>query len=104
MLINGVDTTFKEIAFELAGELDFEIQEIEVIPDHVHLLIDCNPQFGIYKVVKRVKGGTSNMLRDEFPWLKSRIPSLWTNSACILTTGGATVEIVRKYIQEQKNV
>lgn len=104
VLVDGVDERFKEIAHELSVELGFEIVEIEVMPDHVHILIDCDPQFGIYKITKRIKGKSSRMLRSEFPWLKSRIPTLWTNSICILTTGGATIDIIRKYIENQKNV
>lgn len=103
VLVNGVDTRLKELLCLIADELNAEIIELEVMPDHVHIIIDCDPSFGIYKVVKRMKGATSRVLRDEFPWLKSRIPTLWTNSVCILTTGGATIDIIRKYIENQKN-
>jgi putative transposase len=59
VLVDGVDERFKQIVAALATELDFEILESEVMPDHVHLLIDCDPQFGIHKVIKRIKGRTS---------------------------------------------
>lgn len=49
------------------------------MPDYVHLLIQCDPQFGIHRVVKHLKGYTSRILRQKFPPLKSRLPSLWTN-------------------------
>lgn len=104
VLINGVDVRLKELLHMVATELDAEIVELEVMPDHVHIIIDCDPTFGVYKIVKRMKGTSSRVLRDEFPWLKSRIPTLWTNSVCILTTGGATIDIIRKYIENQKNV
>lgn len=102
VLTDGVDVRFKQIAAELATELDFEITEYEVMPDHVHLLIDCDPQFGIHKIVKRIKGRTSKLLRDEFPGLKQRLPSLWTNSYFVATVGGAPIEVVKKYIENQK--
>ena len=104
VLINGVDGRLKELLHMVATELDAEIVELEVMPDHVHIIVDCDPTFGVYKIVKRMKGTSSRVLRDEFPWLKSRIPTLWTNSVCILTTGGATIDIIRKYIENQKNV
>ncbi|MEZ4730158.1 MAG: IS200/IS605 family transposase [Caldilineaceae bacterium] len=104
VLINGVDVRLKELLHMVATELDAEIIELEVMPEHVHIIIDCDPTFGVYKIVKRMKGTSSRVLRDEFPWLKSRIPTLWTNSVCILTTGGATIDIIRKYIENQKNV
>ena len=102
VLIDGVDSRFKEIAAEIANELEFGILEMEVMPDHVHLLIDCDPQFGIHRVVKRIKGRTSKLLRDEFDWLKRRIPTLWTNSYFVSTVGGAPISIVKQYIENQK--
>ena len=98
----SVDARLKELLRMVAAELGAEVVELEVMPDHVHIILDCDPTFGIYKIVKRMKGTSSSVLRDEFPWLKSRIPTLWTNSVCILTTGGATIDIIRKYIENQK--
>lgn len=92
----------KEIVAELAKELKFEVEEIEVISDHVHLLIDCDPQFGIHRIVKMIKGRSSFLLRKEFTWLKSRIPTLWTNSYFVATVGGAPLEVIKKYIADQK--
>ncbi len=53
---------------------------LEVMPDHVHLLVEVGPQFGIHRLVKLMKGRSFHILRQEFPWLKSRLPTLWTNS------------------------
>jgi len=102
VLIDGVDVRLKEIVAELAKELKFEVEEIEVISDHVHLLIDCDPQFGIHRIVKMIKGRSSFLLRKEFTWLKSRIPTLWTNSYFVATVGGAPLEVIKKYIADQK--
>lgn len=104
VLVDGVDERFKEIAREVAEDLRFEIIEMEVMPDRVHLLLEVDPQLPIHKAVKRVKGRTSHDLREEFPWLKSRIPSLWTNSYFISTVGGAPISAVRQYIESQKSV
>lgn len=75
VLVNGVDKRFREIAEQVADELAFEIIEMEVMPDHVHMLLEVDPQFGIHKAVKRIKGRTSHDLREEFPWLKKRLPT-----------------------------
>lgn len=104
VLVDGVDERFKEIAREVAGDLHFDIIEMEVMPDHVHLLLEVDPKVPIHKAIKRVKGRTSHDLREEFPWLKSRIPSLWTNSYFISTVGGAPVSAVKQYIENQKSV
>ena len=104
VLADGVDERFKEIAREVAEDLRFEIIEMEVMPDRVHLLLEVDPQVPIHKAIKRIKGRTSHDLREEFPWLKSRIPSLWTNSYFISTVGGAPISAVKQYIENQKSV
>ena len=102
VLVDGVDVRFKEIAQTVADELHFEILEMEVMPDHVYMLLEVDPQFSIHKAVKRIKGRTSHDLRLEFSWLKSRIPTLWTNSYFVSTVGGAPLSVARQYIE--KNV
>ena len=104
VLVDGVDERLKEIALEVADEMGFDIIEMEVMPDHVHMLLEAGPQLGIHRAVKRIKGRTSHDLRAEFPWLKTRIPTLWTNSYFVSTVGGAPLAIVRQYIENQKNV
>lgn len=103
VLVNGVDERLKEIAGEVATEFQFEILEMEVMPDHVHMLIEVDPQFGIHKAVKRIKGRSSHDLRLEFPWLKKKLPTLWTNSYFVSTIGDAPLEIIKRYIENQKN-
>ena len=64
---------------------------MEIMPDHVHLLIEVDPQFGIHKAVKLIKGRTSHHLRCEFQSLTTRLQTLWTNSYFVSTVGGATI-------------
>lgn len=103
VLVDGVDERLKQICQDVADELRFEIIEMEVMPDHVHMLVEVDPQFGIHRAVKRMKGRSSHDLRQEFPWLRSRIPCLWTNSYFVSTVGGAPLEVVRRYIENQKD-
>lgn len=104
VLVDGVDERLKEICQEVANKLRFEIIEMEVMPDHVHMLIEVNPQLGIHKAVKRMKGRSSHDLRQEFPWLRSRLPTLWTNSYFVSTVGDAPLEAIKKYIENQRNM
>ncbi len=99
-----MDVRLKEILTQIALQTNVEILEMEVMPDHVHLLIEVDPQFGVHKAVKRFKGASSRYLRQEFPHLKSKLPTLWTNSYLVSTVGGAPLEIVKQYIQLQKEV
>lgn len=104
VLVHGVDTRLKEILQQVATEFESEIIEMEVMSDHVHLLVEVDPQFGVAKLVRYMKGRSSRLLRLEFPWLKSRLPSLWTNSYFVSTVGGAPLSIIKQYIENQKSV
>ena len=104
VLVDGVDDRLKELIKETRDQLNVEIIEMEIMPDHVHLLMEVDPQYGIHKAVKRIKGSSSRVLRQEFPWLKSRIPTLWTNSYFVSTVGGAPHSVIKQYIEDQKNV
>jgi putative transposase len=104
VLVNNVDVELKNIIQQVVSECRAEIIELEIMPDHVHLLVEVDPQFGIHKLIKRIKGYSSRILRQKFPWLKSRLPTLWTNSYFVSTVGGAPLEIIKQYIERQKNV
>lgn len=104
VLTNGVEVRLKELIEETCIKLNVEIIEMEIMSDHVHLLIDVDPQYGIHKVVKQVKGYSSRILRNEFPWLRSRIPTLWTNSYFVSTVGGTPLAVIKEYIEHQKKV
>ncbi len=102
VLADKVGDRLKELVLEKQIEYKYEVLEMEVLPDHIHLLLEVNPRDGIYKIVQRIKGYTSHTLREEFPELKKRLPSLWTKSKFISTVGAITLEVVKRYISEQK--
>lgn len=102
VLVNGVDIRLKELIKLICEEIQVDVIEMEIMPDHVHLLLEVAPQFGIHKAVKTIKGTTSRILRQEFPWLRSRIPTLWTNSYFCSTVGGTPLSIIKQYIENQK--
>jgi putative transposase len=89
---------------EKQEEYGYEVLDMEVMPDHVHLLLDVDPKIGIYSVITKIKGYTSKQLREEFPVLKKRIPTLWTHSKFISSVGSVTLDVVKRYIEEQKHV
>ena len=102
VLTNGVDERLKELLIEYAGNLSVDILELEIMPDHVHILMEVDPQFGIHKAIKSFKGYTSRILRKEFPYLKTKMPTLWTNSYFVSTVGGLSLEVIKQYIENQK--
>ena len=104
VLTSEVEERLKTILHEVAEERQAEIIELEIMPDHVHLLVEVDPQFGIHRLIRLMKGRSSHHLRQEFPWLKSRLPTLWTNSYFVSTVGGAPLAVIKQYIENQKNV
>lgn len=104
VLVNGVDNRLKELIIQKQDEYGYKVIEVEVMSDHVHLLLDVDPRIGIDKIVGKIKGYTSSQLRNDFPWLKKRLPTLWTRSKFISTVGAVTLAVVQQYIEEQKKV
>ena len=98
-----VEERLKHLIREVVDEKGAWIAALEVMPDHVHLLVEVDPQFGVHKLVKAIKGRTSRVLRAEFPSLRSRLPTLWTNSYFVATTGGAPLTAVKRYVEQQKS-
>jgi putative transposase len=103
VLINGIDERLKELILTKQEEYQYHVLEVEIMPDHVHLLLDVNPKIGIYPLVSKLKGYTSNLLRKEFKELRTRLPTLWTRAKFISTVGSVSLDVVKKYIESQKN-
>ena len=104
VLVNGVDERLKSLLSAKANELGITIENMEVMPDHVHLFIRSKPIYAVHFVINQLKGYSSVCLRNEFPWLRSRLPSLWTRSYFVESVGHISEETVRKYIEDQKKV
>ena len=92
----------KEIVIELGPINNYRVYEMEVMEDHVHLLLDIDPTVGVNIIVSRIKGKTSNILNKEFPELKRKLPCLWTRSKFIATVGSTSLDVVKTYIENQK--
>lgn len=98
-----IEARLKELIGEVIEEKGAWLVEMEVMPDHVHLVVEVDPQFGIHRLVKAIKGRSSRVLRQEFPSLTSKLPTLWTNSYFVATVGGAPLDVVKRYVENQKN-
>ena len=94
VLEGDVEVRLKELLHEKAEELEIEIEEMEVMPDHLHLFVNASPALAPHHIVQQFKG---------FPSLKSRLPSLWTRSYYMETIGHISEDTIRQYIKDQKN-
>lgn len=104
VLVEAVAQRMKELVLEKQAEYGYTVMGMEVMPEHVHLLLDVDPRVGINNVVAKIKGYTSHELRKDYPWLKKRLPTLWTRSKFISTVGAVTLDVVQQYIASQKGI
>lgn len=102
VLSEEIAVRLKGIVADICSESKITVESLEVMPDHVHLLLAVDPQFGIHRAVKKIKGLSSRILRREFPRLRSRLPTLWTNSYYVGTIGGVSLDVVKIYVENQK--
>ena len=88
----------------LENKWNCHLIEINTDLDHLHVLFDAPPQVQLSKLVNNLKTVSSRLIRKEFSeQLKPFYwkPYFWSNSYLILSTGGATIEVVKKYIENQ---
>ena len=102
VLVGVVEKRLKELLYQKAEEIKVEIEQLEVMPDHVHLFVAVPPTDAPQFYANQFKGYTSRILREEFPELKSRMPSLWSRSYYVGSAGSATADVIKRYIEEQK--
>ena len=102
VLVDGIDTRLKELLHTVAAEKGVEIKALEIMPDHVHLFIEFDPRLMLHKIIKDFKGKSSHILREEFPALKSKIPSLWSRSYFSCSVGHIEEDAIKAYIETQK--
>jgi len=101
VLVEDIKDRLIELIFEKAKELQLEIVEANIQPDHVHLFVRSKPIHSPQFVVGQLKGYTSRVLRSEFSTLRTRIPTLWTRSYYVDSVGKLNEYTIRKYIQQQ---
>jgi putative transposase len=103
VLVGGVDARLKAIIAEVVAEVVAEVIEIEVVPDHVHLLAELPPTVPLSEFVRLLKGRSSRLVGMEFPRLRP-LPVRWSPSWFVSTVGGAPLEVVRRYVEHQQAV
>ena len=94
----------REITNDLFGKWNCEVIEMNGEADHIHILFDAPPQINLANTINSYKTVTSRYIRKEFPKELSKYywrPYFWSRSYMVLTTGGATIDVIKKYIEEQ---
>jgi putative transposase len=93
----------KELFRQCCEVNDWILHELEIMPDHVHMLIQLNPRDSLSDVVQRLKGGSAKVIREEFPELEEFLwgESFWGDGYFVESVGKVAEGAVRRYISEQ---
>ena len=100
---NSISKRAKEIFEYIAPNYNITLQEWNHDKDHVHILFKAHPKTEISKFINAYKSASSRLLKKEFPQIRKRLweQKFWSQSFCLLTTGRAPIEIIKKYIESQ---
>jgi putative transposase len=102
VLVSPIDIRLKELVREIADNREMTVHALEVMPDHVHTFIESDLRWAPAEIAARFKAVTSRVLRDEFPMLRTRLPTLWSRSYFIASVGAVSEAMIRRYIEGQK--
>lgn len=100
-----IATRLKNLFYEACKDNDWWIDELEILPDHLHMLIQIRPNESLSSVVKALKGGTSKVLREEFPGEREFrwSDNFWSTGFFAESIGKQNYDSVKKYIQDQSS-
>jgi putative transposase len=98
----AIEARLKRIIQEVTTELDMVVHELKILPDHVHLVVEADPVLCVAEIVNRIKRRSSRLLREEFPTLCSRLPTLWSRSYYAGSVGYVSDKTVSDYVEQQK--
>ena len=101
VLTNGVAERLTALLAEKAAEIGATVRAVEVLPDHVQLFVESDPTRAPAHLAAQFKGYTSRVLRQEFPHLRSRLPTLWSRSYSVGSVGHVSEATVRRYVESR---
>ena len=102
VLSEAIAAHLRTLVEENQEAFGYRVGGIDVAPDHVHLLLEVPPEEGVRSVVGKIKGHTSHVLRETYPELRSRLPTLWTRVSLISTMGSVALNDIESFLEEQR--
>ncbi len=100
---DNISNRLKEIFEKIQGNYKITLQEWNHDEDHIHMLFKAHPNSELSKFINAYKSASSRLIKKEFPEIKQQLwrEYFWSRSYCLLTTGGAPIEVIKKYIETQ---
>ncbi len=98
-----ISEKLKSIFMKIAPNYNITVQEWNHDIDHLHILFKAHPNSELSKFINAYKSASSRLIKKEFPAIRERLwkEYFWSRSFCLLTTGGAPVEVIKRYIESQ---
>lgn len=106
VLKDGIELSLKEILLSISRRYSFEIIQMEVMPDHLHLFVSAKPTVAPTDLIRTIKSVSAVELFKRYPKLKrfyGRCGSLWSKGYFVSTVGKVSADTIKKYIEEQKS-
>ena len=99
----AISDRLKEIFEKICKIYNMKVIEWNHNVDHIHILFKGHPKSEISKFINSYKSASSRLIKKEYPEIKEKLwkEYFWSRSFCLLTTGGAPIEVIRKYIEKQ---
>ncbi len=100
---NNISARLKEIFEYIAKKYNIDLQEWNHNKDHVHILFKAHPNSELSKFINAYKSASSRLIKKEYQVIKKALwkEYFWSRSFCLLTTGGAPIEVINRYIESQ---
>jgi putative transposase len=100
---NDISNRLKEIFEYIQPDYNITLQEWNHDKDHVHILFKAQPNTEISKFINAYKSASSRLIKKKFPQIRKQLwkEYFWSRSYCLLTSGGAPIEVIKKYIENQ---
>ena len=98
-----ISNRLREIFEYIAPNYNITLQEWNQDKDHVHILLKGQPKTELSKFINAYKSASSRLIKKEYPQIREQLwkENFWSRSFCLLTTGGAPIDVIRKYIESQ---
>lgn len=98
-----ISDRLRKIFEYIAPKYAIKVEEWGHDKDHVHVMFTAQPKSELSKFINAYKSASSRLIKKEFPQIRQKLwkEYFWSQSFCLLTTGGVTIEVIRKYIQSQ---
>ncbi|ADL68731.1 IS200/IS605 family transposase [Thermoanaerobacterium thermosaccharolyticum] len=100
---DNISNRLKEIFENISPNYNISLQEWNHDKDHVHVLFKAEPNSEISKFINAYKSASSRLIKKEYPQIKQKLwkEYFWSRSYCLLTSGGAPIEVIKQYIESQ---